>query len=152
MALEICENITKLTKEFQNQRLRLFSKLDINSKIEIYESKKSIFFKLKDNYKSQKNALLDYCSLILSIDDYVKSRSDESIKIKTFDSNKNSFMKKDKLLQYWPIIKQLKNEGMSFRNISIYLNRYHKLDVSYSLVFKKWNEIEINNGEKNGNN
>ena len=48
MYLKICENITKLNIESQNQRLRLFAKLDLNAKLEIFNNHKIIFYNLKN--------------------------------------------------------------------------------------------------------
>ena len=39
---KICEIITKL-KESQNQKLRLFAKLDLNTKLEIFDNHKLFF-------------------------------------------------------------------------------------------------------------
>ena len=41
---KICEIITKLSKESQNQKLRLFAKLDLNTKLEIFDNHKIIFY------------------------------------------------------------------------------------------------------------
>ena len=41
------ESITKLNLESQNQRLRLFAKVDIITKLKILEHQKQLFHKLK---------------------------------------------------------------------------------------------------------
>ena len=45
---KICEIITKLSKESQNQKLRLFAKIDLNTKLEIFDNHKIIFHTLKN--------------------------------------------------------------------------------------------------------
>lgn len=50
--------------------------------------------------------------------------------------------KKEKLLQYYPLVKQLKQANTSYRDISDYLLKYHKFKISYSTVYKLYNKIE----------
>ena len=50
--------------------------------------------------------------------------------------------KQQKLLLYWGIVKLLRDEGLSFRDISKYLKSRYKLDISYSTLYKTWVEIE----------
>ena len=50
---KICEIITKLSKESQNQKLRLFAKLDLNTKLEIFDNHKIIFYNLKNIHKNK---------------------------------------------------------------------------------------------------
>ena len=54
-------------------------------------------------------------------------------------------VKRQKVLGYWAIVRTLKLEQkMSFRQISEYFKKYHKLDVSYSMIFETWKELEKN--------
>jgi len=58
-------------------------------------------------------------------------------------------MKRQKLLGYWAVVKSLKiEERMSFRDISAYFTKYHKLEVSYSTIYGLWIELETNKKEK----
>jgi len=51
--------------------------------------------------------------------------------------------KRECLLGFWAVVHTLKiDEKISFRKISVYLKKYHKFDVSYSLIAKTWAEIE----------
>lgn len=139
-----CESITKLNIESQNQKLRLFAKIDISTKLKILQEQKSIFHKIKSSYVEATNEILTLSSLILAIDTVVKEMDDVNLNaIKLRTKNYKSKMKREKLLGYWAIVRTLKlEEKMSFRQISEYFAKYHKLEVSYSTIYEIWNDLE----------
>ena len=139
-----CETITKLNQESQNQRLRLFAKINITTKLKILASQKELFHKLKSSYGNVDNTVLTLSSLILAIDAIEKKLDDVNLNaIKLRAKNSKSKIKRQKLLGYWAIVRTLKLEqNLSFRDISSYFAKYHKLDVSYSTVYELWNELE----------
>lgn len=142
---KMCETITKLSKESQNQRLRLFAKLDLNTKLEIFNNHKIIFYNLKCIHKNKdtENSILSYCAFLLSLDNFQKNTTEETIKIIKFKKMKQpKTRKKEKLLQYYPLVKQLKQTNTSYRDISDYLLKYHKFKISYSTICKLCNKIE----------
>lgn len=148
----VVENITKLNLESQNQRLRFFAKADITTKLKIIQHQKPIFHRLKIVYSDIDNALLSLASLILAIDIVAKELDviNHNI-IKLRGKNNKTKAKRQKLLGYWAIVKTLKLEQkMSFRQISEYFAKYHKLEVSYSTIYELWNELE--NDTKNEEN
>ena len=50
-------------------------------------------------------------------------------------------------------MKNLKLEQkMSFRDISVYFHKYHKLKVSYSTIYELWNKLENNTNINNEEN
>lgn len=143
----ICENITKLNLESQNQRLRLFAKVDITTKLKILSSQKQLFHKLKSAYGDVENTILTLSSLILAIGTVAKEIDDVNLNaIKFRVKNTKMKIKREKVLGYWAIIRTLKLEqNMSFRQISEYLKKYHKLSVAHSTLHSMWNELESNN-------
>jgi hypothetical protein len=147
-----CENLTKLNQESQNQRLRLFAKVDITTKLKILASQKQLFHKLKNAHSDVDNTVLTLCSLILAIDLIVKELDDVNLNaIKLRGKNIKTKVKREKVLGYWAIVRSLKLEqNMSFRDISAYFAKYHKLNVSYSTVYELWKEIEKKMENKNG--
>lgn len=147
-----CETITKMNQESQNQKLRLFAKVDITTKLKILASQKQLFHKLKSSYSDIDNTVLTLCSLILAIDLIANELDDVNLNaIKLRGKNSKAKIKRQKVLGYWAIVRTLKLEqNMSFRDISTYFAKYHKLDVSYSTIFELWNEIE--NNKKNEEN
>ena len=133
-----CESITKMNQESQNQKLRLFVKVDITTKLKILTSQKQLFHKLKNAHSDVDNTVLTLCSLILAIDLIVKELDNVTLNaIKLRGKNCKIKIKRQKVLGYWAIVRSLKLEqNMSFRDISAYFAKYHKLDVSYSTIFE----------------
>lgn len=146
----VLENITKLNFESQNQRLRLFAKVDITTKLKILQYQKQLFHKLKDVHRNMDNAALTLASLILAIDGIAKEFDDVNLNvIKLRGKNNKAKVKRQKVLGYWAIVRTLKLEqNMSFRDIATYFAKYHKLEVSYSTIYELWNELENNTQTK----
>ena len=147
------EKITKMHMEQQNQLLRFFSRVDLETKLKIMQTQREIFHILKNLHKNIDNTALTYSSLVVSI---LRERKNSNSNTKIFKAKKfRRSSKKDKILEKWAIVKSLKNdEKLSFRQISVYLQKYYRFYVSYSLIYKIWSELEektINKGEqKNG--
>ena len=144
--LRNCEIITKMNQETQNQMIRTYTKLDISVKVDVFKEQKVIFHKLKNIHFITDNSILTYASFVLAIEVVIKNTNQvnlKAIKLRTKNAKKQN-QKREKLLSYWSIIKTLKLEqNYSFREISDYLLKYHRFEVSYSLVYQTWNEIEI---------
>ena len=147
-----CETITKMNQESQNQKLRLFAKVDISTKLKILDLQKQLFHKLKSVHSDVNNTVLTLCSLILAVDTIEKKLDDVNLNaIKLRGKNIKTKVKREKVLGYWAIVRSLKLEqNMSFRDISAYFAKYHKLDVSYSTIFELWNKLEKKMENKNG--
>lgn len=140
----IIEGITKYPEEVQKQRLRLFIKVDLATKLKIIQHKKQLFHKLKSSFCDVDNAILTLASLILATDFVMKDIDDVNLNaIKLRGKNYKKKIKRQKLLGYWAIVRTLKLEQMmSFRDISNYFKKYHKFEVSYSTIYELWNELE----------
>lgn len=144
--LRNCEIITKMNQETQNQIIRTFIKLDISVKVDVFKEQKVIFHKLKNIHFITDNSILTYASFVLAVEVVIKNTNQvnlKAIKLRTKNAKKQN-QKREKLLSYWSVVKTLKLEqNYSFREISDYLLKYHRFEVSYSLVYQTWNEIEI---------
>ncbi|MFW9626224.1 hypothetical protein SUSP_002382 [Sulfurospirillum sp. 'SP'] len=147
--LKVIENITKQTYELQNQHLRLFARVDLAMKLHILQFQKPLFHKLKSAYGDVDNAVITLASLVLSIDAVAKELDLIKLNAMKLKVQPNKMkLKRQKLIDYWAIIKTLRNEqNMSFRQIAKYFQKYHKFEISHSMIQKIWNEIE-NTGEK----
>ena len=141
-----CESLTKLNQESQNQRLRLFAKVDITTKLKILTFQKQLFHKLKNSHADVDNTILTLASLILAIDLIEKEFDDVNLKaIKLRAKNSKTKVKRQKVLGYWAIVRTLKLEqNMSFRYIATYFAKYHRLEISYSTIHALWIELENN--------
>lgn len=142
--------ITQSSYDTQNKKLRLFAKVNLSSKLEIIKEQKPLFHKLKNTYEDVDNSTLTYASLILAIDKFEKQKNSVNLKaIKLRSKKQRANIKREKLLSYWSIVKTLKyDEELSFRDISDYLKKYHKFEVSYSFIYQIWNEVENTNINK----
>lgn len=144
--IRLFEKITKQNQESQNQKLRLFAKVDFETKIQILEQQKQLFHKLKSAHSDTENTILTLASLILAIDAVAKELDDVNLNaIKLRSKNNKSKIKRQKVLGYWAIVRTLKlKQNMSFRDIATYFAKYHKLEVSYSTIYELWTELENN--------
>lgn len=147
------EQLTKLSTELQNQKLRLFAKVDITTKLKIFEQQKQLFHKLKSAYSDIDNVILTLASLILAIEIITKELDSVNLNaIKLRHKSVRQRAKRDKLLGYWAIICTLKLEqNLSFRQIAQYIKKYHKLEVAHSTLYRLWSELETKN-QQNGEN
>lgn len=145
----LIEKITKMTQESQNKELRLFAKVDITTKLKILSFQKQQFHILRKNYTDEDNAVLTLASILLAIKKIASEIDDINMKAIQFKvKQQKNCLKREKLLERWSIVKTLKSEqNLSFRQISEYFKKYHKIEVSYSTIFNMWNEIESNNKE-----
>ena len=137
--------ITKLNRESQNSRLRMFARVDTEAKIEIMKSQKKLFHELKNSgFYNEENATLTLASLILSVDKIVNNLNGVQFNLLKFNSQNQTKggNKREQILGYWAIIKELREQKMSFRKIAKYLKKYHKFEVSYSAIYALWAEIE----------
>lgn len=149
--LRIMETITKQTYEAQNLQLRLFARVELPMKLQILQLQKPIFHKLKSAYVDVDNAILTLSSLILAIDSVAKELDIVNLNaIKLRGQNHKTKVKRQKVLGYWAIVKTLKiDQNMSFRQIAKYFQKYHKFEISHSMIQKTWNQLETEKGEKN---
>ena len=143
------EKITKMDEEKRNYFIRVFSKLGLVAKLDVCELQRNLFHKIRINYPDVHNSVLTLCSLILAIQKVVKNMDTTQYRaLKIRGSRKSSQKKRQKLLSYWSIVKQLREqEKMSFREIEKYFAKYH-MDVSYSTIYGLWVELESNKMEE----
>lgn len=137
--------ITKKPPYEQKRLLKLFVKLTLAQKKEVLKKQRSFFHILKNsNNKNYDNETLTLASQIKAIEEFSNSLDNNESKLIKFISKKaDKNNKTQKLLTYWAIVKQLKNEkDMSFRKISDFLQKSYRQEFSYSLIHKIWVKIE----------
>lgn len=137
--------LTKKSTYEQKRLLKLFAKLNSSQQKQVLNRQRDTFHKLKSlNDKAVDKDTLTLASLIIAIDEFINSLSDTKLKVLKLKNRKPEVkLKTQKLLSFWSEVKELKeNEEMSFRDISEYLQKNHKFEVSYSLIFKVWIEVE----------
>ena len=142
----LLEELTKHSLESQDQKLRFLAKVDLDTKLKIFQYQKLLFHKLKSAHGDIDHTVLTLSSLILAIDNVTKEIDSINLNaIKLRAKNNKTKIKRHKVLGYWAIVRTLKLEQkMSFRNIATYFAKYHKLEVSYSTIYEIWNDLENN--------
>lgn len=136
--------LTKKPLSEQNRLLKLLAKLSLSQKKEIIAKQRSIFHMLNSNNKNYDNATLTLAALIISIEKFFISQNETELNLIRFNNKKvNKNQKNKKLLTYWSVVKELKEKKhMSFREISEFLKKSHKFEVSHSLIYRVWIEVE----------
>lgn len=146
---KVLQVIIKQTLEQQNQLLRYYSKLPLESKVNIMEIKRKLFYKIHQNNSVTPIGVLLYAALILSIEkfkDEISEIDKNTLEIRSKEFRKQP--KREKLISYWALVKSLKNDkDLSFRQISTYLEKYHKFRVAHSVIYELWQIFEIKNKE-----
>lgn len=157
----ISERLLKMSYDQQSSLLRYFGRCNLTMRIEVLKEKTSNYHKLRQENGDVEKSILEYCSLILAI----KHQHDEeqSLRKKSFGGIeieeirivsqkkadqfirkiKKSDPKHEKLLGYWAVVRMLKLEqDFSFRQIALYLKKYHKFAVAHSTIYQMWQELE----------
>ncbi len=158
----IIEKITKISEKKQVANIRYFAKLPIDNQVEIFDKTTKLFHKMKNEYTQIPNHVLTYISFIIIIatykndEEFLKNANFKDLtlnqiyqltqkRIKIFkNSIKKRSAKNEKLMEYWSLVVALKEQQLSYRQISMYLSKYHHFVVSASKIFNKWKEMEKN--------
>lgn len=143
------ELLTKMSSNIQNQQLRLFSRVDLATKLNILKSQNNIFHKLKSLQTDTENTILTLASLVLAIKKEIHSLDKVNLNLAKVRGKKSrSKYKREKLLGYWPLVLNLKEqEKMSYRDIAKYLKKYHRFEVAHSTIYEIYKEIKGENYE-----
>lgn len=143
------DRIVKTTEEAQKQILRKFVNLPIGSKLEIMKLNRNIFYKFREKHQDVSMEILSYASLLKAIEKFCEKQPELDLNIvKMRSKTVKKQPKQDRLLDRWALIKELKSKNLSYREVSKYLKKYHKLDVAHSTIYAMWQELENNNKEK----
>ena len=143
--------LLQMSEDQQKIVIRKFSKLSFEQKMQVFSNHGKNFYALKQKKVELENAVLSYIALIQAISTYVHSET-EIIKIsKIKNGYKRSQSKSDKLIERWSLIKELRHDyKLSFRDISKYLMKYHKIKIAHSTIYTVWQNLEQNKDENNG--
>lgn len=134
--------IKKLDNFWKNQNLEI--------KNEIFAEKRNEFFKLKNQNPSADNTALEMASFYLAINIFCNLKEKGMKKNKSFSTNElNKYdkliiksskkfqrisKKENFLLDKSSIILSLISENRSYREMSIFLKKYHKISISHTYI------------------
>jgi len=152
--------ITKMTDSQQRQVLLSFAKLPSEMRVELFGQQSIVLYKLRQNYVGEKSSLLAYCALLIiakvlknnqhmmqslnfhdmSLDEILNLTVQQIQIFKHSKARKKH--KTEQLFQYWGLLKTLKLQQLSYRDISAYLQKYHRIHISYSTIYKIYKKLE----------
>ena len=153
------ESILKMNEDDQTYLLRYFSKLPIDIRLSVLQRHRTILYRLKES-SNEYIELISYSAQILAIKSFyveeqkmsAKKFNDMSleeirnlslIKLKKYENKlPTATPQRDKLLHYWSVVKMLKEKGKGSRNISKFLKKEYRFEVSHMLINELWNELE----------
>ena len=162
MTINFIEQTTKSHQEEQNFLLRYYARVELDLKLQILAKHRKIFYAIKQKNGTHNIEEISYSSLILAIKltyaefkklttkkfqdmDIDDIKNITLLDIQSFKKKKHyKKRKKDKLLQYWGVVKLMRDENISFRDIASYLKKKYKFEIGYSTVYEAWKKIEKN--------
>ena len=157
---DVVVKITKMADVQQRQALLSFAKLPSKTRVELFGQQSIVLHKLRQNYAGEKSSFLAYCALLIVVQvlknnqDMMQSLNfqcmslDEILnltvqQIQIFKHSKaRKKHKTEQLFQYFGLLKTLKGQQLSYRAMSEYLQKYHRINISYSMVYKFFNQME----------
>ena len=148
------EQQTNCSTKYREMLINWLKKQNILLQHDVLKEQKKQFFKLKGKYKDSNTLILS--AFFLSINVFYqkekhlkcknKSQNFSSIKsLSNFAIKKHKKIrrkeKREKLLNIWSVVQNLKAEDFSFRDISKYIASRHRFEVSHTYIAKIWNEL-----------
>lgn len=133
----LCNNLTMQDELEQKRSLLVFTRLDYSNRCMVMKTQKTLFHQLKDKNIEVSHEILQYCSHIIAIKLHTSNNLDEfRIRAQNFKTKTiRRTNKKEKLATLFSVIKELREkENFTFRQISSYLKKYHKLKVVHSTI------------------
>jgi len=149
------EQATACSCEKRKQLVNWFSKQNIEVQIDIFKQQRNQFFKHKKNIECSDVLALSAFFLAIHYFQKQERQMKEKNKSQNLDllGNISDFSikkhkkfrkkeKREKLLNLWSVVKKLKLEEYSFRDISKYIRQRHRFEVSHTYISKLWKELE----------
>jgi len=146
---------TKLSQEAIKELDRWYSRQNILIKCDIFNEQRNQYFKYSKQLENKN--LISVIAFYMAIKNFNDQMTLHSIKnksmslknsektsdfaIKQFKKAKTK-VKREKLINLWSVIRKLKNEGCSFRDVSKFLRSKHRFQVSHTYISQVWKELE----------
>lgn len=162
--MPMCEQqLDLITGIIKSERKKIFSWVASLSEeliTEIFQNAVKKSFKMKEQYPNILGKTIKYGAFVLAARnagwDSIKGKGYRVAETKQFDdfshlrkANVAALIKKGrtpllrgKILAYWGEIKELKDAGMGFRPIALYLAKTRKIKTSSTYLARLWKEIK----------
>jgi len=146
----IFERETKLSPQQQRKLINWFKKQPLEAQVDIFKEQKNQFFILKNSDFNSEN-LLSIISFYIAMTKFYNLNNQIigknktmrlQIKIQRHYKVQKAKVKREKLLNIWSKIQELKSNKYSFREIKIYIKQKHRFDVSHTYIQQIWQELE----------
>ncbi len=154
--------ITKLTKAERKKIFSWLSSLSEELVIDVFQDAVKKSFQLKEQNPNILGKTIKYGAFVLAARnagwDSIKGKGYRIAETEQFDDFSNlrkasvaALVKKGrtpllrrKILSHWGEIKELKDGGMGFRPIALYLAKKRKIKVSPTYLARLWKEVKAN--------
>jgi len=150
-SIAIFEKETKYTVSFSKKLGNWFTKRPIEVKIDIFKEQRNLFFKLKNKNIGVSDSFITLITFYQSIDKFYQIDKNLNSKNKTMKMEKiikgnyNEPRKRiirDKLLDIWSEVQELRNLGASPEKVVKLARSKHRFDISREYIYKIWKEVE----------
>jgi len=156
------ERSTLLNHLDQAFMLRYFALQPVKFQLEVLSRHRKILYLIKQKNTDSEIPINvhSYIALVIAIKSYLseerklsKKRFEDmdlseikDISLRNIEKLKTkklkTLSKRDKLIGLWAVVKTLKKQDVSFRDISRYLKRNHNLEIGHSTIHSLWTELE----------
>ncbi len=152
MPIEYIENVTGLNRDQRENLIAYLKNLPEVMIIEIHRNHHVVMKQLGHHFLKERSSEFHYSTFLTTLEKMKKLESSPSMKAKLTDSEKRLIdqyrvarinadppkkksVKRDKIfIQYRPLIKNLREQGLSWANISVYMKKHHKLKISPAYI------------------
>ena len=159
--ISFIESLTGMSKRVRNDLQNYFSRLPENVRIEVYRYQSDIAKEMREERIKGFNAEFTYSTFLLGVRRIRNLENKVAVKsgvLSQFEEerinnirlsrikNKNK-PKPDNIRsmienKYFVLISTLRGEGVSWRDISTYIKRYHKTTISHDYMCKIYKELD----------
>ena len=154
-------DLTRTSTDDVLRLMRYFARLPIEVQIETMARHREILFRNLKGFKEKgiETKLASFVAFVLAIKyqyglekrltrkKFEEMSAEELrdlslLELGRIDARFAKKRKRDKLLHYWGVVKSLKDQGRSFREIARYLEYRHRFTISHSEIYKAWRRLE----------
>lgn len=132
-----------------------FNRQNILIQIDVFKEQKNQYFALKNKFGNSE--IIQFSAFILGIGMFYEKikkskRKNKSTNIDCFYSDSNFYIKKsqktrkkikrEKILNFWSEIQEMRAQNISFRQICTYIRQKHRFSVSHTYIQNIWKELK----------
>jgi hypothetical protein len=166
--LQEIKRLTGWSVERRNELMRYYGKLPEDLRLNVMERQRNLIWKNSKKQKRKDKEIEFFYGMLLravhqlrrleTTEQRKQTLTDEEIakietirrnRIKTTHRKKKSPLKKVIEIQLYELIKRLRSDGLSWRDISAYIARYHKRRISHAYIAAAYKTISAEREKSN---